>query len=334
MERKKYVTIKDVARKAGISVSTVSRVLNDRPDVSEETKKKVLQSAEEIGFVRNLGAMNIRNKATRTVGIVFEADFDPFFSEVLQGIEDAARKYHYTNILMNTELDEKNERNAIKTLIEHRVDGLLFLPSRPKLVTLPGLMKRNFPLVIIGRDFHALNVDEIYTDDVKGGALAAEHLLSKGRKKFLFLNGDPESSAAKMRREGFESVLKNNPQVQAYKLLKQSGPDYRAVEEVVLQYFSRSIAFDAVFTFNDMLAFHLIKALKAAGWSIPGDVSVIGYDDIFFCQLLSPTLTTIRIDKYQEGFEAFKMLLRNLSGKRSKPQKKVLDVELVERESC
>jgi len=137
-----------------------------------------------------------------------------------------------------------------------------------------------------------------------------------------------------MRREGFESVLQNNPQVQAYKLLKQSGPDYRAVEEVVLQYFARSVAYDAVFTFNDMMAFHLIKALKAAGRSIPGDVSVIGYDDIFFCQLLSPTLTTIRIDKYQEGFEAFKMLLRNLTGKRSKPQKKVLDVELGERESC
>src|SRR6056297_2091296 len=226
MQRKKYVTIKDVAREAGISVSTVSRVLNDKPDVSDTTKKKVMKSAEEIGFVRNLGAMNLKNKSTRTMGIVFETDFDPFFSEVLNGIEDAARKYHYTNILMNTELDEENERIAIKTLIEHRVDGLLILPSRPKLVTLPGLIKRNFPMVIIGRDFRSIKINEIYTDDIKGGVLAAEHLLSKGRKNFLFINGNAESSAAIMRQEGFEKTLKKVPQVRKYHMVEHTGPYY------------------------------------------------------------------------------------------------------------
>lgn len=334
MQRKKYATIKDVAKKAGISVSTVSRVLNDKPDVSNATKKKVLQSAEEIGFVRNLGAMNLKNKSTRTMGIVFETDFDPFFSEVLNGIEDAARKYNYTNILMNTELDEENERIAIKTLIEHRVDGLLILPSRPQLVTLPSLIKRNYPVVIIGRDFRSSKINEIYTDDIKGGALAAEHLISKGRKKFLFINGNAKSSAAMMRQKGFEQALKKEPTVDTYCMIEQTGPRYDAMSEIVERYFDKDFQFDGVFTFNDMMAIHLIDSLKKRGVRVPEDVSIIGYDDIFFSQFLTPPLTTIRIDKYMEGFEAFKMLLQSFSSKNKKTQKTILDVELIKRKSC
>lgn len=336
--KKKYVTIKDVAKAAGISVSTVSRVLNDKPDVSESTKKKVQQAAEEIGFVRNLGAMNLKNKATRTLGIVFEADFDPFFSEVLKGIEDAARKYHYTNILMNTELDEQNERIAIKTLIEHRVDGLLIIPSRPQLATLAQLIKRNFPVVIIGRDFRYQKVDEIYTNDVKGGGLAAKRLLDQGRRKILFLNSNPQNSAAKMRREGFEKAIKEFEGPVTYEMQIHDTGNYESIRGKAQKIFHKGAVhkappFDSVFCFNDMMAFHLVQALREMGIKVPQEVSVIGYDDIIFSRFFSPTLTTIRIDKYQEGFEAFRMLLSRLSGRRKKIKKTVLDVELIVRES-
>lgn len=332
--RKRFATIRDVARASGTSVSTVSRVLNNKPDVSEETKRAVLEAVEQTGYVRTSAALNVRNKITKTVGVVFEAEFDPFFAEVLQGIEAAARDHRYANILMSTELDEEHERLAVKTLIGHRVDGFLFVPSRPELKTIRELEQRGFPLVVIGRDIASAGVDEVFTDDIKGGALAAEHLISVGRERLLFLNSFSASSAAKMRSEGFMAAARKASTVT--KCDEKIVPDFShdALREFVNEIFHDGIAYDGVFCFNDLLAFGVINSLRCMSISVPKDISVVGYDDISLSAVFSPSLTTVRIDKFQEGFQAFSLLMSRVQGKHREQKKVKLDVSLLIRESA
>ena len=130
--KKKYVTIRDIARVAGVSINTVSRALNNKPDVSEKTKKKILRIAKELGYVKNFTASSLRQKRTRTVGVVIADSSNPFYAEVLKGIESAARKYEYQIILMNTERIYKYEEEAVRILLERRVDGLLISPVQDK----------------------------------------------------------------------------------------------------------------------------------------------------------------------------------------------------------
>ncbi|MCD6449459.1 MAG: LacI family DNA-binding transcriptional regulator [Thermotogaceae bacterium] len=331
--KKKYVTIRDIAEKAGVSINTVSRALNNKPDISEETRKKILRIAKELGYVKNVAASSLRSRRTNIVGVIIADSANPFYAEVLKGIEVASRKYGYQIILMNTERIYENEERAIEVLLQRRVDGLLITPVQDKTDDIKKLIERKVPFVIVGRHFEDLEVDEIHSDEVKGGYLATKHLIDRGRRNILMISGYLFKSAAYMRLEGYKKALKEHGITFKKDMVIVTDVDIEGGYRAVNQAIEKGIHFDGIFCYNDLNAFGAMKALKEHGYRIPDDVAVVGYDDIVYSSLVCPSLTTVRIKKFEMGFEAFKMLVQKIKGRRKRRKRVILDVELVIRES-
>lgn len=331
--KKSFITMSDIAEESGFSINTVSRALNNKPDISEETKNLILKIAQDIGFVKNRSASQLRSKDTEIVGVIMADSSNPFYSDVLKGIEAASRRFSYQIILMNTERISKNEARDIELLLERRVDGLLIGPIQENSDHIADLVKRNFPTVIVGRHFEELEIDEIYSDEMLGGRLATKHLIDQGCRNILMLNGFPYKSPARMRQEGYRLALEeagikfDSQYVHVSDILVEDG--YKAIISTVC----KGMKVDGVFCYNDIMAFGATKALKEKKFKIPEEIAVVGYDDVQYSAWISPPLTSVKILKEKMGYEAFKMLMSRLSGKRKKIQKKVLPVELTIRQS-
>ncbi|SHH28684.1 LacI family DNA-binding transcriptional regulator [Thermosipho atlanticus] len=333
MHNKKYVTIRDIAKAAGVSINTVSRALNDKPDISEKTKKKILEVAEELGYVRDFAALYMRKKATNIIGVILEDSANMFFAEVLKGIETAARKYGYHIILMNTEREYEAEEQAIKLLLERRVDGLIIAPVQTREEDFKLLLDKDIPFVVLGRHISNFVVDEIHSDEISGAFLATEHLIKTGKKNLVMIDNFLYTSAAKMRLEGYKKALMDYNIKFDEKMVYFSSPQIESGYKVTKEILKNGIKFDGIFCYNDLIAIGAMKALKEEKIKIPEEVAVVGYDDIAFSNFVCPSLTTIRIKKYEMGFKAFKMLYQRLTKRRKKPKRVILDVELIKRES-
>jgi LacI family transcriptional regulator len=330
---RKFVTIRDIAKAAGVSINTVSRALNNKPDINAETKKKVIEVAEKLGYIRDATALSLRYGLTKVIGVILEDSSNPFYSEVLKGIEIAAKEMGFNVVFMNTEKNYEMEEEAIKTMLSRRVDGIIISPTQEKSEDIKFLIDRDIPFVVLGVHFDDLDVSEIYSNDVEGGYLATKHLIEIGRRKILLLNGFSYKSVSRMRFEGYRKALSEYgipfDRNLVYEIEEGYDSAYKKVKEII----DKGVDFDGIFCFNDVFAIGTIAALKDANIRVPEDVAVIGYDDIYFSRFISPPLSTVRIDKITEGKLAFEMLYQILKKRSGKNIKKVLDVNLVVRAS-
>ena len=329
----KYITLKMVAERARVSVNTASRAINNKPDINLETKKRVLQIAKELGYIRNAAAVALRTKKTGTIGVVIADNRNPFYAEVLSGMEEAAREKNYHIILANTQRDYKKEEEAIKLLLAKRVDGLLITPVQDKDDDIKNLIEANIPFVVVGRDFENIEVDAVYNDEVKGGFLAVEYLIKKGHKRIVLINGFLYKSPAKGRLEGYKKALKKYRIPLDESLMSVGDINIEDGHERTKQMLGKKLNFTAIFAYNDMVAFGSMQAIKEKGLRIPEDIELVGYDDIPFSSLISPALTTIKLKKQDLGVESVKLLFSRINGIRKKTKKIMLDVELKIRET-
>ena len=329
----KYITLKMVAERAGVSVNTASRAINNKSDINEETKKKVLKIAQELGYVRNATAVALRTRKTRTIGVVIADNRNPFYAEVLNGMEEAAREKNYHIILANTQRDYKKEEEAINLLLAKRVDGLLITPVQDRDDDIKNLINANIPFVVVGRDFENIEVDAVYNDEVKGGFLATEYLIKKGHKRIALINGFLHKSPAKGRLEGYKKALNKYRISLDESLISVGDINIEDGHERTKQMLEKDLNFTAIFVYNDMMAFGAMQAIKKKGLRIPEDIGLVGYDDIPFSSLISPSLTTIRLKKQDLGSESVELLLSRINDRRKKPKKVILDVELIVRET-
>ncbi len=330
-----YVTIKQVAKAAGVSLSTTSRALNGKMDVSEETRKKVLEIAKKLGYLPNKSAVSLKKQTTHTVGVVVEDNSNPFWSEVLKGIEKAAHREGYHIIFTNTNRNYKNEVENIKLLLERRVDGFLIVPNQEKYDDLIELKERNIPFVIMGRHIKSFKAPMVYNNDTEGGEIATAHLISRGCRKIAFIGAQPYNSASIERCEGYKKALKNAGIEINESLIKMSKtPMKNGAMEVENAYkhmkelLSENISFDGVFAYNDLMAFGVLKALREEKIAVPQQVKLVGYDDIFYASIITPSLTTMKTKKQVLGELAFNLLLNR------KEDEIGLDVKLLVRESA
>ncbi len=327
----KYVTLRMVAEKAGVSVNTASRAINNKPDINIETKKLVLKIAKELGYIRNAAAVALRTKKTGTIGVVIEDNRNPFYAEVLNGMEVAAREKNYHIILTNTQRDYKKEEEAINLLLAKRVDGLLITPVQDRDDDIKKLIDANIPFVVVGRDFENIELDAVYNDEVKGGFLATEYLIKKGHKRIALIDGFLYKSPAKGRLEGYKKALKKYGISMDDALVSVGDIDIKDGYHRTKQMLEKDLDFTAIFAYNDMMAFGAMQAIKEKGLRIPQDIGLVGYDDIPFSSFISPPLTTIRLRKQDLGAESVKLLLSHINGKLKKMKKVMLDVELITR---
>ena len=330
----KYITIRQIAKAAGVSLSTTSRALNGKIDVSEETRKKVLETAKKLGYLPNRSAVSLKKQKTYTIGVVVEDNSNPFWSEVLKGIENATRKEGYHVIFTNTNRNYQNEVENIKLLLERRVDGFLIVPNQERYDDLQELKERNIPLVIMGRHVENLKIPMVYTDDIKGGYTATSYLISRGCRKIAFIGAQPYNTASIERCKGYKKALREAGIKVDGSLIKISKSSMEnGVMEVENAYhhmkelLSEKADFDAVFAYNDLMAFGALRALKDAKIPVPKQVKLIGYDDIFYASIVTPSLTTMRTKKQVLGEIAFELLL-------NPKERVVLNSKLLVRESA
>ena len=307
------MTMQDVAEEAGFSVNTVSRAINDRPEISSDTKQKILEVANELGYRPNRPAQRLRSDKTGTIGVVVADIANPFFSELVKGIEETARKDGFSLILQDTNEDCQIEMDAVEMLMAERVDGVLISPTQYDKKALLELDKYGIPFVLLARYFDDLETHYVIPDDVKGGYLATSHLLNLGHERIAFLNGPTHISSAKDRLKGYRKALSESEEVEfdstliredvltmdegyrvATSLLKETAPDYPS----------------GIFAYSDFVALGVIKAIRKLKLRIPEDIALVGYDNVSFSSCLEVPLTSIDIHKYMLGKYGFQTLKR------------------------
>jgi LacI family transcriptional regulator len=330
------VTIKDIAKKAGVSITTVSRVVNDKlGGISQETRERVLKIVEEMNYQPNALARSLVTKQTLTLGLILPNISNPFFPEMVRGVEDIANQNGYSVIICNTDDVEDKEKNYIHLLKEKYVDGIIFSSnSRYSGEHYDILHKANIPFVLIDRGeeggegpYHG-----VFIDNEKGGYLATQHLIDLGHKKIACMTGPIELGTAKRRLLGYQKALyeaklpiKSNWIIQGNFRMKTA---YLAAKTLLIDE-----EITAIFACNDLMACGIYQAAYELGRRIPDDLSVIGFDDIQLVEALTPKLTTIRQSSYTLGKTAAEIMIQDIKKVKSDKRIVKLDPRLVLRNS-
>ncbi len=329
-------TIKDIAREAGVSTNTVSRALNDKPDVSAHTRAHILSIAKRLNYSPNYLAKSLISKHTRTLGVVVTDNANPFYAQVIKGIEDTARRNGYNIILCNTNEESEREGEALNLLREKRVDGILITPVQKNREYLKALANLDIPFVLVNRHPREFLSDYVVNDNVAGGSLALGRLIGIGRRRLAYISGPATISSAQERLEGCrQAIAQKGSGAEVELIVKQADlkmeDGYRAMRDLL----DREPAPDGVFAYSDLLAIGAMRAIHESGRRIPQDIALVGYDDIDFARYLEVPLTTVKQPRYRIGREAAGILIDKLEGDR-KPDHSciVLRPELVVRVSA
>lgn len=329
------VTIKDVAKKAGVSISTVSRTLSGNIFVSDETKKKVLQVIEELDYTPNFFAKGLKEGKTGVIGLVIPNINNPIYPMVTKGIEDMARRKGYNVILCNTDERIDNEKKVIEILKKKWVDGII-LASASRDPEYIHAVKEDIkiPMVLLVRSFKG-KFDSIISNNFEASYEAVEYLIKRGHKKIAILNGDLEIELYRERFEGYKKAITDYDMELREERSFSCSFENKECYFKTLKLLKSGIDCDAIFATNDLRAIEAIKAIKDAGLKVPDNISVVGFDDIDISSMIDPPLTTVAQPFYQMGEVAVKRLVELIDSKggKNKPKVTTLKSKLVVRGS-
>ncbi|EGQ8324687.1 LacI family DNA-binding transcriptional regulator [Vibrio cholerae] len=327
-------TMKDIARLAGVSTSTVSHVINKSRFVSDEIAERVNNAAQQLNYAPSALARSLKMNRTKTIGMLVTTSTNPFFGEVVKGVERSCYHQGYNLILCNTEGDNQRMKASINTLLQKRVDGLLLMCS-----TLEGERLDVFdrypdiPIVVMDWGPILFASDKIQDNSLQGGYMAAKHLIECGHKEIGCITGPLIRHQAQMRYEGYKRALAEagiamNPDWIVESDFECEG-GYQAFEKL----YQRGKLPSALFVSNDMMAMGVIQAASQRGLRVPDDLSLIGYDDVHIAKFMTPALTTIHQPKYRLGKAAIDTLLYRLENPDTTAQVVQLEPTLVVRSS-
>lgn len=327
------VTIKDIAQDLGVSANTVSRALRNMPDISEETKRRVRQKADEMKYTKNFLASTLRTQTSHTVGIIIPDISNPIYSNIYKGIESVCKARDYGVFLSNTNESVLEERNVIERMISHQADGLILCPCMENNYNIRLLNKESIPFVLVGRTFQDENVYSVLTDDFQGGYLVCEHLILRGYDSFIYLSGPLYISSAIERQKGFEKCMSDHGMNPTELLTIETEPTWIGAYNAVEKLLAAGIRKRAIFAFNDMMAMGVLKLLQKHGISVPNQIAVIGYDNIDLSDSVVPSLTTIDINQHLLGEKSMTMLLDILENKQPEQSKFYFSPRIIVRKS-
>lgn len=324
------VTLDQVAQAAGVSPSTVSRILNGTASVSDDKRQAVEQAIAQLGFVPNPVARGLAGGRTLSVGVVTQAIDSPFYGMALRGVEDALDQAGYSPLFVSGHWNAVGEARCVDMLRARRVDGIILLDGRLNDAALRALAKA-LPVVVTGRALKAPNLHALQFDNFTGARLATEHLLQLGHQRIAFIAGDPAHPDALERERGYRAALEAaglafDPALVVPGLFNEAGG--LAAAEHLLESRQR---FSALFAANDQMALGASLALYRQGLRVPQDVSIVGFDDLPAARHTLPPLTTVHQPAYEMGQLAAQAMLQMLQGER--PTATMPQPRLVVRES-
>lgn len=330
------VTIRQVAETAGVSIQTVSRVINNRYDVAAETRQRVQGAIQQLGYQPNAIARGLASKRSQTLGIVTYDFSDQFFTQVVTGAEREAHRHNYFLMLGSTVCGPNEEPKYLRLLTERHVEGVLLARlegGQDDEIHLRELSELGVPVVVTGfhpdrYDFHLVDID-----NHAGGYLAARCLIENGHRRIATITGPLTSQSARDRLAGYQKALAEAEIPYDERLVVEGEYSHRSGYQAMQQLLERKVPFDAIFSHNDRMAIAAISALRAAGLRVPEDISIVGYDDIPEAEFAVPPLTTIRQPAVEVGASAVRLLFNMIDHPETPPQKVILGVELIRRES-
>jgi LacI family purine nucleotide synthesis repressor len=329
-------TIKDVARIAGVSTTTVSHVINKTRFVAEATQERVMQAVKELNYAPSAVARSLKCNTTRTIGMLVTQSTNPFFAEVVDGVESYCYRQGYTLILCNTGGIYEKQRDYIRMLAEKRVDGMLVMCSDLTEELREMLdAHQDIPKVIMDWGPESSKADKIIDNSEEGGYLATKYLLEKGHAKIACLSGQVQKVACIERIAGYKRALSEFgiPFQENYILEGNFECDtaVEAADKVAAMPIEQRPT--AIFCFNDIMALGLISRLQQLNINVPDDISVVGYDNIDLAAYFSPPLTTVHQPKRRVGKTAFEILLERIKDKDHDKRIFEMHPELIERQS-
>jgi len=331
-------TIKDIARKAGVSVTTVSRALNGYGDVSETTRRKIKQVAEELSYSPNAVARSLVSKKTRTIGLIISdinraGAKDAFAYEVLCGINDRAGDLKYDLLLFSTNPSKQMEKSYAALCKERNVEGAILSGLRLDDPYLQEVIEQtSFPCVLIDIPRTGDNVGYIASDSRAGAEMAVRHLIECGHREIAMVNGHNQAHVSRERLEGYKDALQKANLPYREELVFDGRFTEDGGAEAMYQILIRHPEATAVFCASDLMALGAMRTLERTGRRVPDDMSVVGFDDISIAAYCSPKLTTVRQDKYEMGYRGAQLLIDMLEG-RTDSRKVILSNQLIVRES-
>nr|WP_315231249.1 LacI family DNA-binding transcriptional regulator [uncultured Albidiferax sp.] len=325
-------SIKDVARHANVSISTVSHVVNRTRFVSDKARQDVEAAIRALGYVPSAVARSLKSNTTRTLGMLIPNCSNPYFAEIVRSVEDHCFASGYTLILCNTDDEPLRQSVYLKVLAEKRVDGLIIISTGEDSDLQDLLQGLTTPTVLLDREVTHVHCDLVETANVQGGQMATEHLVALGHRRIACIGGPAELSPSAQRIQGWRNALAAAA-LDANDLLWHSDFSSQGGFTAMQAILQSPQQPTAVFVCNDLMGIGALSAAHEAGLRIPQDLSIIGFDDIELARFTSPPLTTIVQPKQRIGMLAVDMLLERIQGGRTDTRQVLLQPELIVRAS-
>ncbi|MCK0158295.1 LacI family transcriptional regulator [Cellulophaga sp. F20128] len=312
----KHVTIKDVAKKLNVSISSVSRAFNDKYDIKKETKELILKTAEEMGYFPNPIAKNLSQKRTYTIGVVVPEFINEFYSEIIIAIQEVLMPKGYQVLIMQSNENDEQELKNVTTLIHHMVDGLIIAPTMQKhninMNYYLNQYKKGQPIVFMSRVNDSLMASKVLFDNKKWSFFATEHLIRQGYKKIYHLSGYKDLCVSIDRVEGFKKAMnKHKIEKENYKVIETGLLSIEGMEAIENLIYKHDIP-DAFFCVNDLVAIGAIKTLKNNGYQVPEDVAIIGFTETQMAKHITPQLSSVKQPTTEIGKKAAELLLKQI----------------------
>ncbi|WP_199425844.1 LacI family DNA-binding transcriptional regulator [Thermaerobacillus caldiproteolyticus] len=327
------VTIYDVAKQAGVSISTVSRVINNTGRISEKTRKKVLAVMEELHYQPSMVASALTGKRTRTIGLVIPDVANPFFSEIARKVEDRGRELGFNVLMCNTDNNPDTEEMYLSLLKQKSVDGIIIGTTTKNYTVLNELLQEHFPIALIAQDIPELAIDVVRVDDFLGAYQAVSHLVSLDHKKIAIMLGNLSRTSDKYRLQAYRQVMEEHGLEYDEKFVIYTDYSMEDGKRAALELLRSSLRPTAIFACFDSLAVGAYQAAKEVGLHIPGDLSVVGFDNTILATIVDPPLTTVAQPIDEMGRQVVDLLIREIEGEKSTKQRVILPPELIIRQS-
>ncbi len=332
------LTMSDVAREAGVSLMTVSRVINNKGEISPETRQRVQDVIEKLGYRPSGIARSLAAGQTYTIGLIMPDIANPYFSGLARGVASVANAEGFGLLLCDCEEDPTRELNMLNVLEDKRVDGVIVAaPRTPTDILLPVLNRHSF-VVVVNRLFESGGASTalgyVINNDRNGGFACTQHLISSGHRAIGALSGPSTSYGSRRRLEGYFAALDTQGLAANPDLIRACSPTVKSGRAVAFQYLQDHPEVTALFCFNDLVAIGALQACYELGRKVPGDLAIIGYDDIPMASWVTPSLTTCKVNSEDMGKAATQLLINHINDCADDCNNLVLEPQLIIRDSA